>query len=55
MLLVLTYVLVLTFVMQASFLSLNLNNLNEQLAKVDLAERLFIEPDVLPPELVSRV
>lgn len=41
--------------MQVSFLSLNLNTLNEQLAKVDLAQRLFIEPDVLPPELVSRV
>uniref|UniRef100_A0A7N1A8J8 Uncharacterized protein n=1 Tax=Kalanchoe fedtschenkoi TaxID=63787 RepID=A0A7N1A8J8_KALFE len=36
---------------EASFLSLNLNTLNEQLAKVDLAQRLFIEPDILPLDL----
>ncbi|CAM8946424.1 unnamed protein product [Rhodiola kirilowii] len=39
---------------EASCLSLNLNTLNKQLAKVDLAQRLFIEPDILPPELVRR-
>ena len=39
--------------MQASFLSLNLHALAEQLEKVDLSERLFIEEDLLPPKLVS--
>ncbi|XP_052178142.1 protein ECERIFERUM 16 [Diospyros lotus] len=38
----------------ASFLSLNLNLLAEQLAKVDLPERLFMEPDLLPPELSTK-
>ncbi|KAL7000482.1 hypothetical protein U1Q18_001634 [Sarracenia purpurea var. burkii] len=37
---------------EASFLSLNLHLLAEQLEKVDLSQRLFIEPDILPPELV---
>ncbi|XAR49579.1 hypothetical protein NMG60_11032829 [Bertholletia excelsa] len=36
---------------EASFLSLNLHHLAEQLAKVDLSQRLFIEADLLPPEL----
>ncbi|KAL3509292.1 hypothetical protein ACH5RR_028693 [Cinchona calisaya] len=35
---------------EASFLSLNLHSLAEQLSKATLAERLFIEPDLLPPE-----
>lgn len=34
------------------FLSLNLNALAEQLVKVDLAKLLFIEPDLVPPEMV---
>lgn len=38
---------------EASFLSLNLHLLAEQLAKVDLSQRLFIEPDCLPPELCT--
>ncbi|XP_030466537.1 protein ECERIFERUM 16 [Syzygium oleosum] len=36
---------------EVPFLSLNLNALAEQLAKVDLAKLLFIEPDLLPPEM----
>ncbi|XP_031281732.1 uncharacterized protein LOC116140212 isoform X3 [Pistacia vera] len=40
-----------TSVQEASFLSLNLNALAEQLAKVDLSQRLFIEADLLPSEL----
>lgn len=40
------------FIVQASFLSLNLHALAEQLAKIDLSQRLFIEADLLPPELV---
>ncbi|OMP07437.1 hypothetical protein COLO4_07343 [Corchorus olitorius] len=36
---------------EASFLSLNLHALAEQLEKVDLSKRLFIEEDLLPPEL----
>ncbi|XP_039018291.1 uncharacterized protein LOC120149624 [Hibiscus syriacus] len=36
---------------EASFLSLNLHALAEQLEKVDLSERLFIEEDLLPPNL----
>ncbi|XVF44334.1 hypothetical protein PTKIN_Ptkin02bG0112300 [Pterospermum kingtungense] len=36
---------------EASFLSLNLHALAEQLEKVDLCERLFIEEDLLPPKL----
>lgn len=43
------------FVEQVPFLSLNLNALAEQLAKVDLAKRLFIEADLLPPEMVGLV
>ncbi|KAI5558033.1 hypothetical protein POPTR_017G017200v4 [Populus trichocarpa] len=38
---------------EASFLSLNLHALAEQLAKVDVSERLFIEADLLPTELGS--
>ncbi|CAN0915200.1 Protein ECERIFERUM 16 [Linum grandiflorum] len=38
---------------EASFLSLNLHALEEQLAKVDISKRLFIEPDILPPDLVT--
>ncbi|GMI88562.1 ECERIFERUM 16, r RST1 interacting protein [Hibiscus trionum] len=38
---------------EASFLSLNLHALAEQLEKVDLSERLFIEEDLLPPDLHS--
>ncbi|MBA0854143.1 hypothetical protein Goshw_026506, partial [Gossypium schwendimanii] len=37
----------------ASFLSLNLHALAEQLEKVDLSKRLFIEEDLLPPDLRS--
>ncbi|XP_050377195.1 protein ECERIFERUM 16 isoform X2 [Argentina anserina] len=36
---------------EGSFLSLNLHSLAEQLEKVDLSQRLFIEPDLLPLEL----
>ncbi|XP_007043709.2 PREDICTED: uncharacterized protein LOC18608783 isoform X1 [Theobroma cacao] len=36
---------------EASFLSLNLHALAEQLEKVNLSERLFIEEDLLPSEL----
>ncbi|ESQ44588.1 hypothetical protein EUTSA_v10003234mg [Eutrema salsugineum] len=35
------------------FLSLNLNALEKMLEKVDLHERLYIEADVLPPELCT--
>ncbi|KAK8669109.1 hypothetical protein V6N13_106549 [Hibiscus sabdariffa] len=38
---------------EAWFLSLNLHALAEQLEKVDLSERLFIEEDLLPPDLRS--
>lgn len=38
---------------EASFLSLNLHALAEQLAKIDLSQRLFIEADLLPPELCT--
>jgi hypothetical protein len=38
--------------MQASFISLNLHAIAEKLAKVDLSKRLFIEPDLIPSELV---
>lgn len=38
---------------QASFLSLNLHLLAEQLEKVDLSRRLFIEPDLFLTELSS--
>ncbi|KAL0399792.1 UNVERIFIED_CONTAM: hypothetical protein Sradi_2322500 [Sesamum radiatum] len=37
----------------APFLSLNLNALAEQLGKAKLSERLFLEPDLLPPELLG--
>lgn len=40
-----------TSTQEASFLSLDLQDLAKQLAKVDLAKRLFIEADLLPPEL----
>ncbi|XP_057750820.1 protein ECERIFERUM 16 isoform X2 [Arachis stenosperma] len=36
---------------EASFISLNLHALAENLAKVELSKRLFIEPDLLPTEL----
>ncbi|KAK9284374.1 hypothetical protein L1049_023545 [Liquidambar formosana] len=39
---------------EAPFFSLNLHTLAEQLAKVDLSQRLFIEEDLLPPELCSK-
>ncbi|KAI8551537.1 hypothetical protein RHMOL_Rhmol06G0194400 [Rhododendron molle] len=38
---------------KASFLSLNLHLLAEQLAKADLSQRLLIDPEFLPPELCS--
>ncbi|XP_020223035.1 uncharacterized protein LOC109805390 [Cajanus cajan] len=38
---------------ETSFLSLNLHALAENLAKVDLSKRLFIESDLLPPELCA--
>ncbi|XP_039018089.1 uncharacterized protein LOC120149347 [Hibiscus syriacus] len=38
---------------EALFFSLNLHALAEQLEKVDLSERLFIEADLLPPNLCS--
>ena len=41
--------------MQAPFLSLNLHSLAEQLTKVDLSQRLFVEEDLLSPELMSVV
>lgn len=31
---------------------MDLNALAEQLAKIDISQRLFIEADLLPPELV---
>nr|KYP58787.1 hypothetical protein KK1_014209 [Cajanus cajan] len=40
---------------ETSFLSLNLHALAENLAKVDLSKRLFIESDLLPPELVYEI
>lgn len=40
---------------EASFLSLNLHTLAEQLSKANLAERLFIEPDLLPPEMCTEL
>ncbi|KAI9176729.1 hypothetical protein LWI28_006447 [Acer negundo] len=39
-----------TAMQEASFLSLNLNALAEQLAKVDLSQRLFVEADLLSLE-----
>ncbi|CAI0385363.1 unnamed protein product [Linum tenue] len=36
---------------EASFLSLNFQALEEQLARVDISKRLFIEPDILPADL----
>ncbi|KAI3457185.1 hypothetical protein Pfo_013848 [Paulownia fortunei] len=38
---------------EAPFLSLNLNALAKQLAKTKLSERLFLEPDILPLELLD--
>ncbi|RVX09262.1 hypothetical protein CK203_015392 [Vitis vinifera] len=38
---------------KAPFLSLNLHSLAEQLTKVDLSQRLFVEEDLLSPELMS--
>ncbi|KAJ9550129.1 hypothetical protein OSB04_014174 [Centaurea solstitialis] len=40
---------------EASFLSLNLQALSEQLAKIDLPKRLFMEADLFPPELYSEI
>ncbi|PON97843.1 phosphorelay protein [Trema orientale] len=40
---------------EASFLSLNLHALAEQLSKIDLSQRLFIEADLLPPELCAEI
>ncbi|CAK9167681.1 unnamed protein product [Ilex paraguariensis] len=40
-----------TFAAKTSFLSLNLHALAKQLAKSDVSQRLFIEADLLPPEL----
>ncbi|CAL5406606.1 unnamed protein product [Camellia sinensis] len=40
---------------EASFLSLNLHLLAEQLSKVDLSQRLFIEQDCLLPELCFHI
>ncbi|KAI3736070.1 hypothetical protein L6452_15602 [Arctium lappa] len=40
---------------EASFLSLNLQALSEQLAKIDLPKRLFMEDDLFPPELYSEI
>ncbi|XP_071717266.1 protein ECERIFERUM 16 [Rutidosis leptorrhynchoides] len=40
---------------EASFLSLNLHTLSEQLAKIDLPKRLFIEDDLFPPALYSEI
>ncbi|KDP24072.1 hypothetical protein JCGZ_25729 [Jatropha curcas] len=42
-----------TAIPEASFFSLNLNALAEQLAKVDISKRLYIEEDLLPPELTD--
>ncbi|KAI9086653.1 hypothetical protein K1719_031247 [Acacia pycnantha] len=39
---------------EASFLSLNLHAIAENLAKVDLSKILFIEPDLIPPELSAK-
>lgn len=41
--------------LQASFLSLDLQALSEQLERASLQERLFIEPDLLPLVLVCNV
>ncbi|PIM99952.1 hypothetical protein CDL12_27547 [Handroanthus impetiginosus] len=38
---------------KAQFFSLNLNALAEQLGKAKLSERLYLEPDLLPPELLD--
>ncbi|KVI04311.1 hypothetical protein Ccrd_017383, partial [Cynara cardunculus var. scolymus] len=40
---------------EASFLSLNLQALSEQLAKIDLPKRLFMEADLFPPELYCEI
>ncbi|KAL2496834.1 uncharacterized protein Fot_40591 [Forsythia ovata] len=40
---------------EAPFLSLNLHTLAEQLAKAKVSERLFAEPDLLPPELIDEL
>lgn len=42
-------------ILQAPFLSLNLHALAEQFAKAKVSERLFAEPDLLPPELVLKI
>ncbi|KAF8409182.1 hypothetical protein HHK36_005256 [Tetracentron sinense] len=38
---------------EATFLSMDLHALAEQLSKVNLSQRLFIEADLLPPELCA--
>ncbi|GAA0163428.1 hypothetical protein LIER_39594 [Lithospermum erythrorhizon] len=38
---------------QAPFLSLDLNALAEQISKANLVERLFIAPDLFPPEIYA--
>jgi hypothetical protein len=43
------------FNVQASFLSLSLHALAEKLANIDLSQRLFIEADLLPSELVCLI
>ncbi|CAA2982187.1 Hypothetical predicted protein [Olea europaea subsp. europaea] len=40
---------------EAPFLSLNLHALAEQFAKAKVSERLFAEPDLLPPELLDEL
>ncbi|CAI9757267.1 unnamed protein product [Fraxinus pennsylvanica] len=40
---------------EAPFLSLNLQTLSAQLAKAKVSERLFAEPDLLPPELLDEL
>lgn len=37
---------------QVPFLTLDLEDIAERLSNVDIAKRLFIEPDLFPPELV---
>lgn len=42
-----------TAIPEASFLSLNLHTLADQLQKLNVAQRLFIEEDILPSELAD--
>lgn len=41
------------WLIQVPFLSLDLDSLAAQISKLAVAERLFIEEDLLPTELVS--